>query len=283
MVIAAAITAVMIVITVLDMLIIFSITSQQTRLSGLYKLKSISGELESTINDAERLTVELALEAYPLVDDKGSLKFFIYEKKEALHEEMGSIINVYVAGTGWDILPGLTNRVGFDPLKRNWYVGAAKNPGKTYISQPYVDAVTGNICFTVSVMLPDEDTVLAVDYTMDEIQAHISALYNEGVKNAVIVTSDGIIAGCTDEAMIGKRLVDVHPEYEGIFALTKKSKEVQTARIRSGVFRDNLFATQSGSGWFLIESESDRELYRQSYLQLVLIFIMTLIFFGVIF
>lgn len=282
-IIAALIAVVMIVMTILDMLIIFSITSQQTRLSGLYKLKSISGELESTINEAEMLTMELALEAYPLVDDKGSLKFFIYNKKEELCGKTGSLINVYAAGTGWDILPGLTNRSGFDPLKRNWYVGAAGNQGKTYVSQPYIDAVTGDICFTISVMLPDADTVLAVDYTMDEIQAHISALYREGIKSAVIVTSDGIIAGCTDETMIGKRLVDVHPEYEGIFALTKKSKEVQTARIRSGVFRDNLFATQSGSGWFLIESESDRELYRQSYLQLILIFLMTLIFFGVIF
>ncbi|MCR4618030.1 MAG: response regulator [Lachnospiraceae bacterium] len=281
-IIIALITLLMIVMTVIDMMIIFRITSQQTRLSGLYKLKSITGELESTINDAELLTVKLALEAEPLVGTGSGLVKYIYEKRESLPDTYGSLMNVYIAGTGWDVLPGLINREGFNPLKRSWYVGAAKKPGETYVTPPYVDAVSGDICYTVSVMLPDRDTVLAVDYTMEEIQAHISALYNEGVNSAVIVTEEGIIAGCSDEDMIGKRLVDVHPEYEGIFALTKKNTGVQTARVRAGLFYDNLFAAQSGSGWYLIESENDWELYKQSYLQLVFILIMTLVFFGII-
>lgn len=80
----------------------FRQTRQLTKESGIYQLENISGELENTINDAENLTMELALAA-----------------------------------------------------------------------REYQDALTGEICYTVSVMLGDGETVLGVDYSMESIQSHI--------------------------------------------------------------------------------------------------------------
>ncbi len=265
------------------MTIIFGITSGQTRNSGIYKLKSISGELLGTINEAEKLTLNLAMAAQYLVNDKEKLEEFILESRESLQETDESLINIYIAGTGWDIIPDFTDRrEDFVATRRNWYVGATGSKGTTFVTPPYIDAVTGNVCYTVSVMLADGDTVLGVDYTMSNIQAHISNLREEGIRKAVIVTSEGIIAGSTDESSIGKRLVEVHPEYEGIFSLAKNRQGTQTARIRSGILYENLFASQSGAGWYLIESEDDWELYRESYMQLLFILILTILFFGII-
>ncbi len=268
--------------TVLDIAVVFGIARRQTEDSGIYKLKSITGDLESTINEAENVTALLALSAQPLLDDPEALEDFIYEQKDALANGESGLFNIYIAGTSWDILPGLVDRTGFVATKRNWYIGAAKTPGKAFVTSPYVDVVTGNLCYTVSIMLADNDTVLSVDYTMKNIQDHIMSLSDEGIENAVIVTSDGIVAGSTEMEMVGKRLVEVHPEYEGIFSLAKSREGIQRARVRSGLFYDNLFAAKTDSGWYIIESENDWELYKESYRMIIFILIMTVVFFGLI-
>ncbi len=51
----------LLVISIMDIVMVFRNTRQQTKDSGIYQLETISGELESTINDAENLTMELAI------------------------------------------------------------------------------------------------------------------------------------------------------------------------------------------------------------------------------
>ncbi len=177
-----------VVMTVLDMTLVFGITSNQSRNSGMYKLKSISGELESTINEAEKLTALLAMNAQPLIEDRKALEHYIYEQIDIQNKNNNGLFNIYIAGSGWDILPGLTDRTGFEPTKRNWYVGAEKNKGETFVTPPYVDAVTGDICYTISIMFPDGDTVLGVDYTVENILVHLAQLKGEGISKAVFVT-----------------------------------------------------------------------------------------------
>ncbi|MDD6491440.1 MAG: hypothetical protein PUG54_04320 [Firmicutes bacterium] len=150
------------------------------------------------------------------------------------------------------------------------------------MTAPYQDAMTGNICYTVSVMLEDGETVLGVDYTMENIQAHIAQMYETGSHNAVIVTDEGIIAGCSDETLIGKKLVNVLPDYAGIWALSKRTSEVATARVKADFLYDNLFATKSGNGWYLIVSESNWELYRDSYIQLIVTAFLSIALFVII-
>ena len=104
---------------------------------------------------------------------------------------------------------------------------------------------------------------------MENIQSHITQMYDTGSHNAVIVTDEGIIAGCSEEGLIGKKLVGVLPDYAGIWSLAKNTKGVAIARIKADLLYENLFATRSGNGWYLIVSESDWELYKSSYIQLI--------------
>ncbi|MBR6223938.1 MAG: response regulator [Lachnospiraceae bacterium] len=266
----------LIAVTFMDTLLVFRMTSSQTMNSGIYKLENISGELENRINEAKNFTMYLAMQSEMYLEDKEKLSEYIYKMVENLPKEDKGSFNIYIAGTGWAILPGLKDPENFVPTERNWYVGAAKSPGQAFVTPPYVDVVTGDICYTVAVMLADGDAVLGVDYTMDTLHSHISNMHNSGLKNAVIVTGEGIIAGSMDESMISKKLDDEYPEYSGIFALAKNKKEVVTSRLKSGIFRENLFAVQAGSGWYLIVSESDWDLYKNSYIQLFVTLILTI-------
>ena len=278
----AVIAAMLAAVIFIEIQIFFRMTSEQTKESGKYQLESISGELESTINDAKNFTMQLAVAVQPYLEDMDELTVFLYDKIDKLADDDSGAYNIYMAGTEWSILPGLADPENFDPLSRSWYTGAAKNAGTAYVSTPYVDVITGNICYTVSVMLSDNDTVLSVDYTMESIQSHVLKMNQTGLHNAVIVTEDGIIAGCSDESLLGGSLVNSLPEYSAVFYLAKSSEEFVMHRIKSGTFYENLFATRSGSGWYLIVSESDWELYYTSYMQLFVSLGLTLALIAII-
>ncbi|MGN0141810.1 MAG: hypothetical protein ACI4AD_06245 [Roseburia sp.] len=276
------VASLLLAVTFMDIWMVFQQTRQQTKDSGSYQLETISGELESTINDAENLTMELAIASREYIDDKDTLEKFIYGKKAELLDGENGAFNVFIAGTDWAIIPDFDMPEDFVTTERVWYTGAVKGGGKTYVTPPYQDAMTGNICYTVSVMLGDGDTVLGIDYTMENIQAHIAQMYETGSRNAVIVTDEGIIAGCADETLIGKKLVRALPDYAGIYSLARNTSEVATARIKADFLYENLFATKSGSGWYLIVSESDWDLYRDSYLQLTVTVLLSLALFVII-
>ena len=272
----------LILITFMDTYIVFRITSRQTRESGSLQLETISGELESTINEAEKLTMMYAMNAETFLDDYQAMYDYIFLNADELSKDEDPAYNVYIANPAWAVLPGLEHPEEFVPTDRIWYTGARANKGRPYVSAPYVDVVTGNICYSVSVLMSDNETVIAVDYTMENIQAHIAQMYGGGSSNAVIVTNDGIIAGCSNEELIGKRLTDVLPDYAGIFSLAKNKSGVSTARIKADMLYESLFAAHSGNGWVLIVSESDWELYKGSYIQLIITIILSLALFSLI-
>ena len=265
LIIALALVAVLLVQT----LQVFRLTSSLTKSSGQYELETISGKLESSINDAEQLAMELAISVYPILSEQERLEAYIVERKAELIGEAIGCFNVYIAGTDWSFIPDFDMPEDYVASERDWYKGARRTQGKPYVSPPYVDAMTGEICYTVAVLLGDGDTVVALDYTMDTIQAYIKQMYNNGSRDAVIVTGDGIIAGSAEEALIGRRLTDVLPDYASVFALAKSTQSFVSTRVRASILYQTLFAAPSGFGWYLILSESDWTLYRSAYLQLI--------------
>lgn len=96
-------------------------------------------------------------------------------------------IMTYMSG-GW--LPG----EDFVVSERAWYTGAI-NSDSVYVTEPYVDEQTGNICITLSRAIYDGDSVIGVagmDMYMDDLVTLIKSSYNGG--NYVFLTSnEGVI------------------------------------------------------------------------------------------
>lgn len=261
-------------------MLVYRVTTQQTVESGANRLEAISGELEDSISDARSTALELSIEVQMYLNDKNELEKFIRRRKTELLEETNEIcFNTYIGAPDWYIIPDFNEpEGGFDVTKRAWYVGAVRNGGTPYVTDPYVDALTGGFCYSVAVMLPDRRTVVAIDFKMDAIQQHISQMYHDDERNAVIVTQEGIIAGCTDESLIGKSLVYEMPDYAGIFSLAKSSDGSVHIKRRG----ENLFAASSDFGWYLIVNESNMSLYKNLYVQLLAITVLSLTVYVVI-
>ena len=265
-----------------DVWMVFAQIQHRTKEAGISHLENISRELEESISDAEALTMEIALQAREFLGDRDALKEFFRDKKQKVINDGTGAFNVYIAGSDWCFIPDFDAPDGYVAQDRLWYKGAVRSGGKVYLSSPYQDAMTGNICYTVSVMLGDGRTVVAMDYTMDNVQKHVKQIFNEGRSRAVIVTDDGIIAGCSEDSMVGKRIVTAMPEFVGIWSLSKHKESFVTTRIKSYSLYDNIFAVKSGRSWILIVSISDRELYRTLYFQLFLTVFLLLAFIATV-
>ena len=206
------ITVVLLIANALEMVMVFRLTSAQAMQSGSNRLASISGQLTATIGEARITTQQFATEALNYLSNRKKLESFVIRRKAELIEQTdGVCYNAYIAGKDWHFVPDFDEPEDFVASKRTWYIGAVRAGGTPFVSDPYVDVVTGNICYTVSVMLPDRDTVVAIDYTMESIQRHIQQMYSDRASDAVIVTPEGIIAGCNDVTMIGKKIIQEMP------------------------------------------------------------------------
>ena len=122
-------------------------------------------------------------------------------------------MNIYIAGRDWHIVPGFDAPPDFHAAERVWYIGAADHPGEVYITEPYQDVNTGNMCFTVSTMLSDRKTVVAIDLNFSEVQEAIHEMTTDKNVSAMIVTADGLIVGFTDMSLVGKSASQKIPEF----------------------------------------------------------------------
>ena len=262
-----------------ETLLVFNVTVSNTKNYGADRLEVISGELEKTINDTQLSTLRFAMEIQPLISDREKCESFIRQKKKDMYKATNGVcFNVYLATEDWYYIPDFDSPDDYEIKKRSWYIGAMRQQGVPFVTDPYIDAMTGNICFSVSVLLPDNKSIACMDYTMENIQHHIIQMNIEGNQNSVIVTNDGIIAGCSDETLVGKKLIQAIPDYAGIFSLVKNSDKSVSINQRG----DNLFATQSGFGWYLIVSENNWTLYKDSYIGMFVMLFISLSIFTVV-
>ena len=125
------VASLLLAVTFMDIWMVFRQTRQQTKDSGIYQLETISGELESTINDAKSLTMELAIASREYIDDKDALETFIYDKKTELLSGDTGAFNVFIASADWVIIPDFDIPEDFVTTERVWYKGAIKSNGKT--------------------------------------------------------------------------------------------------------------------------------------------------------
>ena len=192
-----------------------------------------------------------------------------------------SLLSAMPKNSPFCIIPDFNVPDDYVVTDRVWYTGADRNGGRAYVSSPYQDAMTGRICYSVSVMLGDGKTVLGVDYTMDRIRNYTVQMSDEAI-NAVIVTDEGIIAGCSDESLVGEKLISAIPDYAGIYNSAKNKDGASSGRVKDGMFYENLFVASSPGGWIFIVSISDWELYKNAYVQLLVTIVLSFALFSII-
>ena len=166
----AIIITVFAVVAFVNARLIRQMMNSQIRQVGQTQLDSIKNDFEGYISDLENTIIKVSSGAQLLMNSDVDLKemeaYIVEQKRVQLEASKGSTFNVYIAGQGWSIIPDFDMPEDYHATARNWYVGAVESEGEIYITPPYIDSMTGDMCFTMSVLLVDGETVVGMDFTL---------------------------------------------------------------------------------------------------------------------
>ena len=229
---------------------------------GDYKMAAISHDLtmhmkiefENYLIPVETLINGLVTNVEQMMDEGSSAKDiedYLVRQTDLLTGEFakdttglyGYINGTYVDGAHW-VPPE-----DYDPEKRDWYLETVAAGGRIAYVAPYIDAQSGDSSVTVSRLLKDGKSVIALDLKVTSLQRIVDTLMNEGEvdendKNAakykksslggaegkyiLILDNSGKIVVHTDRSMVGINIYKKNIEpYTSIVEHVLKQKERQ--------------------------------------------------------
>ena len=276
-VIIIAIAIVFLLIIVTNSNLIFKSMMNQTQQIGEAQINSIKTDFENYITNAENSLIKVSSGAEQMLDDnnefadKEALEKYIIEQKQAqINASNGVNFNVYIAGQGWEIIPDFDAPADYHATERNWYIGAVDNAGEIYITDPYIDSMTGEMCYTMSVLLSDNQTVVAMDFTLSEIQQSVEKMSLSNGSSAMIVTSEGLIVGYSDMSYVGKDLNKALPVYIETFDKVLESQTGDSFKTNIDGKRNTIFYSMTKNNWYMILCVDSNELYSSTIRQVTI-------------
>ena len=244
--------------------------SEQINNSASLRLDGIQTELQEVLSKAEASLTDFGLSMERLqranVSEEAVRDYIDSVKEEQILRTNGVNFNSYVASKDFVYIPDFDMPKDYYATERNWYVGAVEAGGQIYVTEPYIDRMTGDICFTMSRMLSDKDTVVSMDFTLGEVQKSIDKMVG-GAKEytALIVTKDGMIMGYSDMSYVGGTVEKNLPQYKDILTYLNRHKEREP---QSELIDDTLytvFCNETDNGWYMILFANEEMLYGQTY------------------
>ncbi|SHK49320.1 methyl-accepting chemotaxis protein [Tepidibacter formicigenes] len=104
----------------------------------------------------------------------------------------------------------MSDNSSYDPTSRIWYKDAVSNPGKVIYTEPYIDASTNKLNFTISKTVSDSNGkvigVVGIDISLDEFSQKYKNITLGKTGYIFIVSSDGKVISHPDEKLIGQEL-----------------------------------------------------------------------------
>ncbi len=255
--------------------IIYSSGSDINDRTGDMQTDNLKGELQQILSESESAVLRYAMNLEGMINDRvdiGSLTEYISSQKDQYMESSGgNCFSVYAASPEWVIIPGFDYPDDYIATERVWYTGAVASPGQVFISEPYIDAETFDLCYTFSYVLSDGKTVVAMDYTLSKVQDIVKRMSGPADQFALIVTDAGTIVGCSDENLQGEMLQEKLPDYEEIFDRVKASNEHKSFDVTVDGVRKIIFAGETSNGWKMIIAADYSSFYSQVYSQMVML------------
>ena len=203
-----------------------------------------------------------------LVDETNNVAEQFDENYTGLY---GYIMGKYLDGLNW-IPPE-----DYDPKSRGWFMEAMKADGDVIFTMPYIDAQTGNLIISVCRMLPDRQSVIALDVQLKGIQSMMSELTLNGKGYGFVVSDDGMYIAHREEDRKGTNICDTEGGREFLDVINGTD---------SGSFPytwngelNTVYVNTIANDWNVVLVVSDHSLYSEVRSQrIIIIVICSLIF-----
>ena len=131
-----------------------------------------------------------------LVAQSTAIKSAVLENSTGLY---GYINGRFFSGTNW-VPPA-----DYDPVARPWYTKPFEKPGEITILDPYVDVQSGNTMLALGKTLCDDESVISVDVSLDQIQLLTEqAVAEKNCDIEMILNDQGVVVAHSDKNEVGK-------------------------------------------------------------------------------
>lgn len=186
----------------------------------------------------------------------------------------------YMDGTYW------APPEGYDPTSRDWYKVTSGANGDVVIVPPYVDAQTGSVVITIGKKLSSPsasgkpDNVVCLDVIVNYINEVSEDVNISGKGFGMIINSQGFIIAHQDKECVGQYLKDVYDE-NLLESITKTN--IGRLSVKLNESDSSLFIYPVMDQWYAITVIEDTELFEDTYLQLTINVIVSILTFGLIF
>nr|WP_314915868.1 methyl-accepting chemotaxis protein [Pseudomonas helleri] len=104
---------------------------------------------------------------------------------------------------------------GFDPRTRPWYKDAVNSSSSASLTEPYIDAVTGQMIISIGSAVKKAGQTLGVagaDLSLQTITDTINALNFNGLGYAFLISGDGKVLVHPDKTLVTQYLKDIYPQ-----------------------------------------------------------------------
>ncbi len=172
---------------------------------------------------------------------------------------------------------------GYEPTERDWYKTVAEANGEIVIVSPYVDAQTGSVVITVGKSISGGEkelpNVVCLDVIVNHIQEVTEAVEIAGKGYGLVVNNDGFIIAHRTSELNGQDLAELYgPE------LLDSIVNAPGGRITAKLDEEDctLFVAPVMEQWYAVIVIGSTELFEDSYSQLAVNIMVSLITFCLI-
>ncbi|MCR5302257.1 MAG: response regulator [Lachnospiraceae bacterium] len=245
--------------------------------SGLDTIKSASYTLEKMLGEGashndvlKYLTEETELLSDTNIIDSTGLYAYIHGE--------------YHDGSGWDPGPA------YEATDRPWYIEAKAANGSIALVNPYLDSYSGDIVTTLTRMLSDGDSVVAIDVKLDKIQTIIDTHTNLN-RNTVnmVIANNGVVVAHTAQSELGKNYFEESDTLGG--TVLKSLSEKPGGSVQTGFDFEyenrnyTAYSIKMSNNWYCISIADSDDIYAPIKMMVWLsisVIILTLVIFAVI-
>lgn len=191
-------------------ILLYSSVSENVLRRGQLAAERSAKEFDTFLSDCSNAITlaEYTLDDLIISGSSGEeIQKFLKQQTASLKHTIGqetTVLYAYINGQiydGTDWVP----EPDYDATTRPWYIKAMADRGNFVVVDPYLDARTGNILMTISKTMSDGESVVALDVTMEYVQAVTEQQSRAGGNLIEMVLDSGTnVVAHSDPSELGK-------------------------------------------------------------------------------
>ena len=159
----------------------------------------------------------------------------------------GWINGEYLDGAGW--VPD----EDFVATERPWYIETRNSGEEITFVEPYLDLQTNTIMMTVSTLLSDGESVVAMDVSLDPIQRIVEQVSSaSGGSQALVLDASGIVVAHSDKTQLGRNYLEEADTLGGATARRILEDGLRQFDLDTAEGNYSVYVDQLRGGWYSV-------------------------------